>query len=393
MPIVERGKASWFGGPDDHGVKIDEGLALVDRTDFGKGLFKGLFLPTQPDGTTGLARALATDTAHFIACRWNYEQTPKAFLQRSRVVVAANNGRTFADVRPMDWGPNEDTHRVADLSRKLMADLGITTDDEVEVTIPLPGELVTAPPSPTSPAVPGPIPTPIPGTDPAPSLAQAINDLFRIVPGDTLTDALNRMFGGHRIPPPRPPAPPGIIVPPQPGIIVPGQKSSVILVDQNWPLQSEVPSIDGDPDSPRWSAEHLVNVPCPWALDMDGTKLDSIQINRLCAPSLTRVLKYIWEECGQDEGKINALHYNRYSGSYANRPIRGGSEKSMHAFGRAIDFAADENQQHSQKHLFTDSSLIIVAFKAEGWECGLDWSAASIDPMHVQAAHVRRRAA
>ena len=38
-----------FGGPDDHGVKIDEGLALVDRTDFGKGLFKGVVF-TDPAG-------------------------------------------------------------------------------------------------------------------------------------------------------------------------------------------------------------------------------------------------------------------------------------------------------------------------------------------------------
>jgi hypothetical protein len=392
VPIVERGKASWFGGPDDHGIKIDEGLALVDRTDFGKGLFKGLFLPTQPDGTTGLARALATDTAHFIACRWNYEQTPKAFLQRTRVVVAANNGRTFADVRPMDWGPNEETHRVADLSRKLMADLGITTDDEVEVTIPLPGELVTAPPSPTSPAVPGPIPTPIPGTDPAPSLAQALNDLFRVVPGDTLTDALNRMFGGHRVPPPRPPSP-GIIVPPQPGLIVP--PSTVTRV--KWPTQAELPGIDGDPDSPRWSAENIVNVPCPWPLLMDGTTLDSIQINRRCAHSLVEVLTAVWDDCGRDYKKVVSEHFNLYSGSYVNRPIRGGHEKSTHAFGRAIDWFDQGNQQHSQHHEFTASTILIKWFLAAGWVWGGTWrsdplappAGEDIDAMHVQSAEVR----
>jgi hypothetical protein len=37
---------------------------------------------------------------------------------------------------PADWGPNEKTGRVADLSPGLMADLRIETDGEVEVVFP-----------------------------------------------------------------------------------------------------------------------------------------------------------------------------------------------------------------------------------------------------------------
>jgi hypothetical protein len=37
---------------------------------------------------------------------------------------------------PADWGPHQDTGRVADLSPGLMEDLGIQTDDEVEVIFP-----------------------------------------------------------------------------------------------------------------------------------------------------------------------------------------------------------------------------------------------------------------
>jgi hypothetical protein len=37
---------------------------------------------------------------------------------------------------PADWGPHESTGRVADLSPSLMADLGLLTDDEVEVIYP-----------------------------------------------------------------------------------------------------------------------------------------------------------------------------------------------------------------------------------------------------------------
>ena len=35
-----------------------------------------------------------------------------------------------------DWGPHENTGRVADLSPSLLEDLAIETDDEVEVIFP-----------------------------------------------------------------------------------------------------------------------------------------------------------------------------------------------------------------------------------------------------------------
>ena len=41
------------------------------------------------------------------------------------------------------------------------------------------------------------------------------------------------------------------------------------------------------------------------------------------------------------------------------------------------------------KHLFTDATLLVVKFKEQGWQWGGDWSAGSIDAMHVQAARVR----
>lgn len=125
------GKMSWFGGPDDHGVAADEGLALVEAAEVGK--FPGMFLAEQPAGTTGLARRL-DPSAHFIAMRWDYKVTPRAWLQGITVKVAAN-GKSF-DARPIDWGPAARTGRIADLSKGLMDDLGIETDDVVTITVP-----------------------------------------------------------------------------------------------------------------------------------------------------------------------------------------------------------------------------------------------------------------
>jgi N-acetylmuramoyl-L-alanine amidase len=126
-----RGKVSWFGGPDDMGVAPDEGLAFIYDVDDAP----HLFLSSQPPGTSGLARRL--DPARsYIACRWNYDVTSKAeLLQTMALVRAVKTGKAYP-AYPADWGPHQDTNRIADISPGLMTALGIETDDEVEVIFP-----------------------------------------------------------------------------------------------------------------------------------------------------------------------------------------------------------------------------------------------------------------
>jgi N-acetylmuramoyl-L-alanine amidase len=128
------GKVSHFGGPDDTGVSASEGLAFIHDIDQHS---QHLFLPMQPAGTTGLARRL-NEHVHYIACRWDYAATPKEMLRTSGQVALVRSPDTEIALTafPADWGPHEDTGRVADLSPSLMADLGITTDDEVEIIYP-----------------------------------------------------------------------------------------------------------------------------------------------------------------------------------------------------------------------------------------------------------------
>lgn len=127
------GTCSMFGGPDDLGVAPDEGLALVSAVDQAA----QLFLPYQPEGTTGLARRL-NPYIHYVACRWDYDVTPKDMLINGVALVRAVDSGRELTAFPADWGPNENTGRVADLSPGLLADLEIKTDDEVEVIFPAP---------------------------------------------------------------------------------------------------------------------------------------------------------------------------------------------------------------------------------------------------------------
>jgi N-acetylmuramoyl-L-alanine amidase len=126
-----RGKVSWFGGPNDKGVASDEDLAFIYEVDQAP----HLFLPYQPPNTTGLARRLDPH-AHYIACRWDYDSTPREqLLEDVALVRSLKTGRALT-AYPSDWGPHVDTGRVADISPGLMEALGIQTDDEIEVIFP-----------------------------------------------------------------------------------------------------------------------------------------------------------------------------------------------------------------------------------------------------------------
>ena len=127
-----KGRCSHFGGPDDMGVSPDEGLAFIYSVDDAP----MLFLPFQPEGTTGLARRL-NPYIHYVACRWDYDVTPKPSLLEDVALVRATATGLAMKAFCADWGPHEEkTGRAADLSPGLMEDLGITTDSEVEVIFP-----------------------------------------------------------------------------------------------------------------------------------------------------------------------------------------------------------------------------------------------------------------
>lgn len=99
------------------------------------------------------------------------------------------------------------------------------------------------------------------------------------------------------------------------------------------------------------------------------------------------MLAEIWNAADKDQAKIDAWHYNEYSGSFNYRPKRGSSSLSMHAYGCAIDWDAEENAFHSHRHLFTAESPLVIAFRREGAVWGGEWSS-DVDAMHFQFARV-----
>lgn len=129
------GKCSSFGGISDRGVGQQEGLALVNTVAEAQAQpFAGLFNSVAEwFPNLGLARNL-NPNAMYCAMRWNYSVTSAWRLRFSIVRVQSSTGMV-AWCRPVDWGPNEDTGRVIDLSPGAMAYLGVATDDTVLVEV------------------------------------------------------------------------------------------------------------------------------------------------------------------------------------------------------------------------------------------------------------------
>jgi hypothetical protein len=157
----------------------------------------------------------------------------------------------------------------------------------------------------------------------------------------------------------------------------------------NWPRQSQCLKLFGNPTRPGWAAEHLVPVAVPFAMHMDSISIHSIQVNRIAATSLSRILVNIWNLCEHKQENVCDCGCDVYSGCWAVRPIRGGSAWSMHSFGLAIDLNAPENPlgASESKTLFASDSPVVTAFKQEGWVWGGDWRGRR-DAMHFQCAIV-----
>jgi hypothetical protein len=141
--ILGQGKCSTFGGPNDFGVGISEGLSCIDPSDLMDWWFSRIFLANQPINTTGLARKL-NPQAFYIAMRWGYgsfegvqgEILPdftRDQVRNAMFRLTANGNTVYAQAA--DWGPNTDTGRLVDCSPGVLSRLNLQTDQLVAVEL------------------------------------------------------------------------------------------------------------------------------------------------------------------------------------------------------------------------------------------------------------------
>jgi len=127
---------------------------------------------------------------------------------------------------------------------------------------------------------------------------------------------------------------------------------------------------------------NLVMINFPYPMYYDGKLVTRTRVNKKCADSLLRVLTNIRDLLPKyshikDEAED-------FGGIFNNRNKRGGTSKSLHAFGAAIDLDADDNTFRDSWPMKADMPLeIMEAFAKEGWiSAGAFWG---YDAMHFQS--------
>ena len=128
----------------------------------------------------------------------------------------------------------------------------------------------------------------------------------------------------------------------------------------------------------------------PHKLSWDpGTVVRTIRCHKKVADSLEIILKNVLKEYGQQ--RITELGLDLYGGCYNLRNKRGGSSKSMHSWGIAIDYHPSKNRLkwHQDKALFAipEYDKWWEIWEDEGWVSlgrvrDFDW-------MHVQAVRLK----
>lgn len=127
---------------------------------------------------------------------------------------------------------------------------------------------------------------------------------------------------------------------------------------------------------------NLVYIEFPYPMFYGGKRVVKTRCHKKVAASLLRVLSAIGAR-GAGTREIMEPAED-YGGVYNFRNKRGGTSLSVHAWGAAIDFDADDNTFSDPWPLVADMPLAIMEeFAREGWtSAGAFWG---YDSMHFQA--------
>lgn len=127
---------------------------------------------------------------------------------------------------------------------------------------------------------------------------------------------------------------------------------------------------------------NLVTMRFPYLMVYDGKLITSTRVHKKVHDSLLKVLNVI--KSSYCENKVIFENAQSYDGVYNNRNKRGGSNKSLHAYGAAIDLDAGDNTFTQAWPMRAHMPFeIMCEFAKEGWCCaGAMWG---YDAMHFQA--------
>lgn len=130
--------------------------------------------------------------------------------------------------------------------------------------------------------------------------------------------------------------------------VLPGRSAEEVagptpaLGSRKWPSQKGVPAFFGEAGSPRATAGKAL-LPFPFRIAWNKSqKVSSFACHELVADAFTSIWGQTASHYGERE--MVRLGLDLFGGCYNNRAMRGGSAKSMHAYGIAYDGDPERNQ-------------------------------------------------
>jgi len=157
---------------------------------------------------------------------------------------------------------------------------------------------------------------------------------------------------------------------------------------KTWPTQAQVRSGKSIFSKPGVES-NLVNIKPAYQLYYCGKPVNTIRVHKLIAADVQAALKEILAHYGTAE--IKRLGLDQYSGSYNYRKSTNANSLSMHAWGIALDFAAEKNTYKMKKPQASlshpDCEMWWKIWEKHGAvslgrECNYDW-------MHLQFARLK----
>lgn len=163
---------------------------------------------------------------------------------------------------------------------------------------------------------------------------------------------------------------------------------STAAKSSSWPTQAQVragTSVFGK----AGCESNLVNIVPPYPLYYCGKQVKTIRVHKLIAEPVKNALADILAYYGLE--RIKKLGLDQYSGSYNYRKSTASSAMSMHAWGIALDFAAEKNTYSMKKPQASLSKPECEQF----WKIWESYGAVSLgrelnyDWMHLQFAKLK----
>lgn len=126
------GKCSEFGGQNDSGMCSDSGLALYEKWE--SDLRPDLFRPSAANDTFELTWKRLRADSPYVALRFKLNlRTNRCFMQTVPIKITNPKTGQYVVGFVVDYGPSPSTGRLIDLSPRIMKDLRLQTDDDVQV--------------------------------------------------------------------------------------------------------------------------------------------------------------------------------------------------------------------------------------------------------------------